>query len=165
MGAGICGALIVAAVGGGALAAPVETVLHSFTGGPSDGSEPHAGLIADGSGNLYGTTFAGRRRRVEVWHGIQALAERDRDGAARLYAFRQRREWSQSRPDCRRQRQSLRHDGIWRSVGKRRGVQALAGRDRDGALLLYGSDGAFPSGLIADSSGNLYGTALGGASG
>ena len=32
-----------------------ETVLHSFTGG-SDGSFPEAGLIADPSGNLYGTS-------------------------------------------------------------------------------------------------------------
>jgi len=36
-----------------------ETVLHSFTGGNSDGSEPFAGLIMDGAGNLYGTTFQG----------------------------------------------------------------------------------------------------------
>jgi uncharacterized repeat protein (TIGR03803 family) len=41
-----------------ALAAPVETVLHSFTGG-SDGSIPSAGLIADKQGALYGTTEFG----------------------------------------------------------------------------------------------------------
>jgi uncharacterized repeat protein (TIGR03803 family) len=34
------------------------TILHSFTGSP-EGSEPHAGLIADSAGNLYGTTFGG----------------------------------------------------------------------------------------------------------
>ncbi|MGH6801463.1 MAG: hypothetical protein ACRECZ_08625, partial [Methylocella sp.] len=50
-------ALIVAAAGGSALAAPTETVLHSFSF--SDGSTPQAGLIADSSGNLYGTTFFG----------------------------------------------------------------------------------------------------------
>ena len=33
-----------------------QTVLWSFTGG-SDGAQPSAGLIADASGNLYGTTF------------------------------------------------------------------------------------------------------------
>jgi uncharacterized repeat protein (TIGR03803 family) len=36
------------------------TVLHSFTGFfGSDGSSPYAGLIADATGNLYGTTFGG----------------------------------------------------------------------------------------------------------
>jgi uncharacterized repeat protein (TIGR03803 family) len=45
-------------VAGSALAASVETVLHSFAGG-SDGADPEAGLIADEHGALYGTTFAG----------------------------------------------------------------------------------------------------------
>jgi len=34
------------------------TVLHSFAGNP-DGSTPYAGLVADSSGNLYGTTVNG----------------------------------------------------------------------------------------------------------
>ena len=37
-----------------------ETVLYSFTGGPSDGADPMAGLVLDAAGNLYGTTSQGR---------------------------------------------------------------------------------------------------------
>jgi len=33
-----------------------ETVLHSFTGGTTDGCYPHGSLLIDAKGNLYGTT-------------------------------------------------------------------------------------------------------------
>ena len=36
-----------------------ETVLHNFTAGSSDGSEPVAGVIMDAKGNLYGSTYQG----------------------------------------------------------------------------------------------------------
>jgi len=36
-----------------------EKVLHTFAGGTNDGSVPLAGVIADSSGNLYGTTSSG----------------------------------------------------------------------------------------------------------
>jgi uncharacterized repeat protein (TIGR03803 family) len=35
-----------------------EKELHQFTGG-KDGASPQAGLIFDGAGNLYGTTYGG----------------------------------------------------------------------------------------------------------
>jgi uncharacterized repeat protein (TIGR03803 family) len=37
----------------------VETVLHSFRGGTSDGSALYGGLLRDAAGNLYGTTYGG----------------------------------------------------------------------------------------------------------
>jgi uncharacterized repeat protein (TIGR03803 family) len=37
----------------------VETVLHNFAGGPSDGAYPEAGVIMDSNGNLYGDTTGG----------------------------------------------------------------------------------------------------------
>jgi uncharacterized repeat protein (TIGR03803 family) len=36
-----------------------ETVLYSFAGGTSDGSDPYAGLIQGADGNFYGTTYSG----------------------------------------------------------------------------------------------------------
>jgi len=36
-----------------------ETILHFFAGGATDGEYPQSGLITDGKGNLYGTTFEG----------------------------------------------------------------------------------------------------------
>jgi uncharacterized repeat protein (TIGR03803 family) len=36
-----------------------ETVLHSFTGYPNDGTYPYAGVVAGGGGVLYGTTYSG----------------------------------------------------------------------------------------------------------
>lgn len=36
-----------------------ETVLHNFSGGPSDGALPQAGVIMDANGNLYGDTTGG----------------------------------------------------------------------------------------------------------
>jgi uncharacterized repeat protein (TIGR03803 family) len=34
-----------------------ETVLYAFKGSPSDGKEPHPGVIRDPAGNFYGTTY------------------------------------------------------------------------------------------------------------
>src|ERR1035438_4126191 len=48
-------ALFVASTG----AAAQEKVLHSFNSDGTDGVSPDAGLIFDGVGNLYGTTYGG----------------------------------------------------------------------------------------------------------
>jgi uncharacterized repeat protein (TIGR03803 family) len=39
--------------------AGVETVMHAFVGGSSDGAQPDAALIQAGDGNFYGTTTYG----------------------------------------------------------------------------------------------------------
>lgn len=54
----LCGLLLVAAH---PAVAQTETVLYSFCSQPncSDGEDPTAGMVADGAGNLYGTTTYG----------------------------------------------------------------------------------------------------------
>jgi uncharacterized repeat protein (TIGR03803 family) len=59
-----------------------ETVLHSFAGGPDDGSDPAGGLLMDGAGNLYGTMRAG------AGQGFGGVFEVDKaDTETVLFAF------------------------------------------------------------------------------
>ena len=147
-----------------------EKVLYSFSGG-SDGGNPVAGLIADSSGNLYGTTIAdgasGNGTVFELVNSSGNYTEKV------LYSF------------------SGGSDGgnppaglIFDSSGNLYGMTQHGGAAGNGTVfelvnssgnytekVLYsfagGSDGSLPfAGLIFDSSGNLYGTTVfGGASG
>jgi uncharacterized repeat protein (TIGR03803 family) len=51
-----------------------ETVLYSFSGG-ADGGVPVAGLVRDGAGNLYGTTFQGGDVGCEPPYGCGVVFE------------------------------------------------------------------------------------------
>jgi uncharacterized repeat protein (TIGR03803 family) len=153
-----------------------ETVLHTFAGG-SDGANPYAGVIADGGGNLYGTTQVGGTGCDG--NGCGTVFKVAMNGSeAVLYNFC-------SRLNC--------ADGttpysglIADSAGNFYGTTALGGITRGGRIgngtifklapdgtetVLYvfpgGSHGEFPSygSLLADKAGNLYGTAGGGANG
>jgi len=148
-----------------AQAKPHEVILHAFTGG-TDGGLPN-GLIADAQGNLYGTTHIG---------GTGAC----RDGCGFIFKMG---------PDG---TQTVLHnfadsDGsipsgplLADSEGDLFGTATEGGSHANGVVfklaadgtfsVLYNfcslaqcSDGALPSGpLIADSSGNLYGTTTAG---
>ncbi|MGH6847527.1 MAG: choice-of-anchor tandem repeat GloVer-containing protein [Methylocella sp.] len=142
-----------------------ETVMHSFTGRPSDGSGPLAGLIADSSGNLYGTTdVGGASNEGTVFKLSQGGTE------TVLHTF------------------TGGSDGAFPQAGLIADSSGnLYGTTQDGGALGQGtvfrlspggtetvlysfcpsfpscSDGAIPhAGLIADSKGNLYGTTFGG---
>lgn len=59
------------------------TVIHTFTG-MGDGSQPRAGLILDGAGNLYGTTMSGGNGDGVVYR----ISKRGPSWVlSRLYAF------------------------------------------------------------------------------
>jgi uncharacterized repeat protein (TIGR03803 family) len=67
-----------------------QTVLHAFKGG-SDGEAPQAGLVMDGSGNLYGTTQQGGHVGKFSPHGCGTVFKIAPDGSETvLHAFKLR---------------------------------------------------------------------------
>jgi uncharacterized repeat protein (TIGR03803 family) len=170
-------AVLAAATGGSALAAPMETVLYPFSGG-SDGIYPTAGLIADSQGNLYGTTaFGGGTSNAGTVFELTPTVSGGWTETV-LYHFCTLANCS----DGNRPFAGLFAD----SKGNLYGTTANGGTSNAGTVFEltpasgggwtetvlhsftgYPSDGAIPlAGLIADSKGNLYGTtSSGGANG
>jgi uncharacterized repeat protein (TIGR03803 family) len=137
-----------------------EMVLHAFAGG-SDGSQPRAGLIADGNGNLYGTASAGGSNNCGV---IYRLAP---DGTETvLHSF-----GGGFNDGCNPAAALIadRHGNLFGTTANggegSAGVVFRLGRHRETVLHSFCAkaecrDGANPvAALIEDRSGNLYGTA------
>ena len=61
-------------------AAAQEKVLHSFNDNGTDGIHPHAGLIFDAAGNLYGTTSVGGTSQRRDGVRVDARRGRNLDG-------------------------------------------------------------------------------------
>jgi uncharacterized repeat protein (TIGR03803 family) len=65
-----------------------ETVLHSFSGGTTDGIWPVAGLVSDAAGNFYGTTFQGGGTGCDFGYGCGTVFKLDTTGKETvLYSF------------------------------------------------------------------------------
>jgi uncharacterized repeat protein (TIGR03803 family) len=155
-----------------------ETTLHAFTSG-SDGNGPVAGVIVDGSGNLFGTTLQGGsndRCGGTDAHGCGIVFKLASGGAESvLHVFT-------GASDGAFPAASLLEDGVgnlygttgaggstntcgtaWQGCGT---VFEIAANGTESVLHAFtGSDGAYPAGsLIADGSGNLYGVTTAGGS-
>jgi uncharacterized repeat protein (TIGR03803 family) len=140
------------------------TVLYNFTGG-ADGSYPHAGLVLDDAGNLFGNTEDGgtynfgtvfrlnRRGRLTVLHtftggadGAQPTGQMARDTAGNLYGTAE----FGGLPTC--------YEG--------RGCGTLFKVSSRGDFTILhsfagGTDGGGPFGdLLMDNAGSLYGTTV-----
>lgn len=167
----ISAALLVFVQAGNALAAPAETVLWSFTGPTEDGANPTGALIADTSGNLYGTsTYGGTLNYGTVFRLAPPASGQTAWTETVLYNFG-----------------SYAHDAaipmgalIFDSAGNLYGTSYKGGTRNHGTvfrltppvsgsgawtetvLYSFGShtgDGINPeAALVADSAGNLYGT-------
>jgi uncharacterized repeat protein (TIGR03803 family) len=139
-----------------------QTVLHQFTGG-ADGGVPSAGVVADSTGNLYGTTYSGGA------YGYGTVYKLSSGGQETvLYSFT-------GGPDGSNPQAGL----VLGSAGDLYGTAPLGGLNGNGVVysvdttghetVLYsftgGADGSGPqAALIFDGAGNLYGTTeLGGA--
>lgn len=136
-----------------------ETVLHSFTGPPSDGGHPQYGsLTLDGAGNLYGVTPEGGAFSYGAVYEVTATGAQ-----SVLYSFTGGSDGGAP------------YGGMARdSAGNLYGTTYLGGTYNSGVVfkLTHGgtesvvhsfgsspTDGVFPtSNLTRDSSGNLYGT-------
>ena len=137
-----------------------ETVLHSFTGG-SDGEYPEAGLVQDGVGNLYGTTFAGGAS------GFGTVFKIDAQGNETvLYSFRGGADGEYPSAGLVRDAAGNLY-GTTNSGGSSGGgiVFKISSAGKETVLHSFkgGKDGEYPyASVIRDAAGNLYGTTYGG---
>jgi uncharacterized repeat protein (TIGR03803 family) len=148
-----------------------ETVLYSFTGLP-DGEGPHAGLLRDAAGNLYGTTEEGGSGACSFGgfdYGCGTVFMLDTAGKETvLYSF------SGTGGDG-----AVPYAGLVRdAAGNLYGTTSGGGASSEGTVFKLdttgketvlhsftgtGRDGTYPyAPLIRDSKGNLYGTTYGG---
>ena len=154
-------------------------VLHTFTGGHggTDGYRPQAGLVRDGAGNLYGTTYKGGGSGCSGAHGCGTVFKVDAAGNYTvLYRFTGSgvngdgsHPYAKLFRDASGNLYGTTYDGgaadqgtVFKldTIGTETVLHSFTGQP-------FGPDGAFPrSNLVMDASGNLYGTTLlGGASG
>ncbi len=161
----IVAAVMMMAVVAIAASAQTYTVVYTFQGG-ADGSRPQSGLVADGSGNLYGTTpFGGTSNAGTVFKIDSAGNE------SILYAFTGGSDGAG--PNGPLVRDSLGNLYGTTSAGGMVGFGVAFKLDPTGneTVLHFFSanptDGRTPeAGLVMDTAGNLYGTtAAGGAMG
>jgi uncharacterized repeat protein (TIGR03803 family) len=147
-----------------------ETILHAF-GGTPDGANPHGGLVLDGKGNLYGSTFVGGTGICDIQPTCGTVFKIDSTGSYTVIHNFSGYPKDGGNPDC---------NLLINSAGILYGTTVFGGSHDWGTTfkinaygketLLYSflgqPDGAQPAGaLVRDSKGNLYGTTYSGGTG
>jgi uncharacterized repeat protein (TIGR03803 family) len=145
-----------------------ETVLYSFTNSP-DGSQPHAGLVMDEAGNLYGTTISGGSSDAGTVFEVDTSGNEtvlhsftnSPDGAAPVAGLV--RDWKGNLYGTTPYGGDLACDPPY-GCGT---VFKLGPTGKETVLYSFTNspDGAVPeAGLVMDEAGNLYGTTVSGGS-
>lgn len=158
-------------------------LLHSFAGGADDGKGPHASLLLDDSGTLYGTTTVGGQPRVGLpigdfydGSGTVFRIKTDGTGFQLLHAFTVDLTGVVPPSDGEFPSGSLTSDGSGNLYGMTMsggsssgGTVFKVGKNGSGFQVLHsfaGSEGWHPvASLVLDRSGNLYGMTAGGGAG
>jgi uncharacterized repeat protein (TIGR03803 family) len=137
-----------------------EKVLHSFGAFP-DGANPYGGMILDAAGNLYGTTSGGGA------FGVGTVFVINSEGQEKvLYSFAGSPDGANPFGNLVQDATGNLYGTTWDGGTSNFGtvfVVDRAGREKVLYSFTDGGDGGFVyAGLILDSTGNLYGTTLGG---
>ena len=142
-----------------------ETIVHNFSGYPTDGANPDSNLISDSAGNLYGTTSFGG---THDWGTIFKINPHGKEKVLYNFAGYSKQDGASPSGPLIRDAAGNLYGTTW--SGGVVGDGTIFKLDRSGKeTVLHSfsySDGAFPySGLVLDSAGNLYGTTSGGGTG
>ena len=173
MPAAIAAATITAACLQPAAAAPL-TVLYAFTAG-NDGGFPQGGVIADASGNLYGTTTSDGAGHNGVVYELTPGTGKAKPVQTTLYAFTGGNDGGIPQAGLLGDAAGNLYGTTYSGGASGEGVvfelspPTKAGKPWTESVLWTftgGNDGGEPTGtLIADKAGNLYGTTDGGGTG
>jgi len=155
-------------------AAVKETTLYSFTGG-NDGSFPHAGVIGDGKGNLYGVTSSGGANHSGVIFELRPPAEGETAWTqTTLYTFTGGNDGANPQAALMMDAKGNLYGTTYSGGASGNGVVFKLARLKHKDTWTYrtlwsftgGNDGGVPVGsLTMDSAGNLYGSTTQGGTG
>lgn len=155
-------------------AAVKETTLYSFTGG-NDGSFPHAGVIGDEKGNLYGVTSSGGANHAGAIFELSPPAKGQSAWTqTTLYSFTGGNDGANPQAALMMDAKGNLYGTTYSGGATGNGVVFELARHKHEGTWTYrtlwgftgGNDGGVPAGsLTMDSAGNLYGSTTQGGTG
>ena len=152
------------------------TVLHTFAGGPKDGTDPRDAPVTDSAGNVFGTTYGGGPNNFGTVYKLSPITKGQKKGSWKeqvLHFFGGpakdgNHPWAGIVLDAAGNIYGTTREGGKNNYGTVFGVVAPVGKGSYKEKVLWNfdwTDGLEPrGGLILDSAGYLYGTTFNGGS-